>query len=101
VTTEYLHWSEQPTEFNREDHSITIPRPGNASLVLKALIGGVQHRKGIHGRGQWHKLNIRKDPEGNEHLTGMVEANRLLFSRDSTRKRKPPPRENLTRRLLR
>jgi hypothetical protein len=40
VTTEYLHWSEQPIEFNREDHPITIPRPGNAPLVLKARIGG-------------------------------------------------------------
>jgi hypothetical protein len=38
VTTEYLHWSEQPIEFNREDHPITVPRPGNAPLVLKAQI---------------------------------------------------------------
>jgi hypothetical protein len=40
VTTEYVHWSEQPIEFNREDHPITVPRPGNAPLVLKAQIGG-------------------------------------------------------------
>jgi hypothetical protein len=40
VTTEYLHWSEQPIEFSREDHPITIPRPRNAPLVLKAQIGG-------------------------------------------------------------
>jgi hypothetical protein len=40
VTTEYLHWSEQPIEFNREDLPITVPRPGNAPLVLKAQIGG-------------------------------------------------------------
>jgi hypothetical protein len=40
VTIEYLHWSEQPIEFNREDHPITVPRPGNAPLVLKAQIGG-------------------------------------------------------------
>jgi hypothetical protein len=40
VTTEYLHWFEQPIEFNREDHPITVPRPGNAPLVLKAQIGG-------------------------------------------------------------
>jgi hypothetical protein len=39
-TTEYLHWSEQPIEFNREDHPIIVPRPGNAPLVLKAQIGG-------------------------------------------------------------
>jgi hypothetical protein len=36
ATTEYLHWSEQPIEFNREDHPITVPRPGNAPLVLDA-----------------------------------------------------------------
>jgi hypothetical protein len=28
AATEYLHWSEQPIEFNREDHPITVPRPG-------------------------------------------------------------------------
>jgi hypothetical protein len=39
ATTEYLHWSEQPIEFNRDDHPITVPRPGNAPLVLKAQIG--------------------------------------------------------------
>jgi hypothetical protein len=40
VTIEYLHWSEQPIEFNREDHPITIPQPRNMPLVLKAQIGG-------------------------------------------------------------
>jgi hypothetical protein len=35
VTTEYLHWSEQPIEFNREDHPITLPRPGNALMTHK------------------------------------------------------------------
>jgi hypothetical protein len=40
VTTEQLHWSKQPIEFDREDHPITVPRPGNAPLVLKAQIGG-------------------------------------------------------------
>jgi hypothetical protein len=39
ATTEYLHWSEQPIEFNREDHPITVPRLGNAPLLLKAHIG--------------------------------------------------------------
>jgi hypothetical protein len=39
ATTEYLHWSEQPIEFNREDHPITVPRPRNMPLVLKAQIG--------------------------------------------------------------
>jgi hypothetical protein len=37
---QYLDWSEQPIEFSREDHPITVPRPGNAHLVLKAQIGG-------------------------------------------------------------
>jgi hypothetical protein len=40
VTTEYLDWSKQPIEFNREDHPITVPRPGNTPLVLKAQIRG-------------------------------------------------------------
>jgi hypothetical protein len=40
VTTKYLHWSEQPIEYNREDHPITVPQLGNAPLVLKAQIGG-------------------------------------------------------------
>jgi hypothetical protein len=39
ATTEYLHWSEQPIEFSKDDHPITVPRPGNAPLVLKAQIG--------------------------------------------------------------
>jgi hypothetical protein len=39
ATTEYLHWSEQPIEFSRDDHPITVPRPGNAPLVLKSQIG--------------------------------------------------------------
>jgi hypothetical protein len=38
-TTEYLHWSEQPIEFSRDDHPIIVPQPGNAPLVLKAQIG--------------------------------------------------------------
>jgi DNA-binding transcriptional regulator YiaG len=33
-------WSEQPIEFNREDHPIIVSRPRNAPLVLKAQIGG-------------------------------------------------------------
>jgi hypothetical protein len=39
ATTEYLHWSEQPIEFNSNDHPIIVPQPGNAPLVLKAQIG--------------------------------------------------------------
>jgi hypothetical protein len=40
VYTEYLHWSEQPIEFSREDHPITVSQPGNVPLVLKVKIGG-------------------------------------------------------------
>jgi hypothetical protein len=39
VTTEYLHWSEQPIKFSRDDHPITVPQPGNAPLALKVQIG--------------------------------------------------------------
>jgi hypothetical protein len=39
ATIEYLHWSEQPIEFSRDDHPIIVPQPGNAPLVLKAQIG--------------------------------------------------------------
>jgi hypothetical protein len=39
ATTEYLHWSEQPIEFSRDDHPISVPWPGNAPLVLKGQIG--------------------------------------------------------------
>jgi hypothetical protein len=39
ATMEYLHWSEQPIEFSKDDHPIIVPRPGNAPLVLKAQIG--------------------------------------------------------------
>jgi hypothetical protein len=38
ATMEYLHWLEQPIEFSKDDHPITVPRPGNAPLVLKAQI---------------------------------------------------------------
>jgi hypothetical protein len=39
TTTKYLHWSEQPIEFSRDDHPITVPRLGNTPLVLIAQIG--------------------------------------------------------------
>jgi hypothetical protein len=40
VTIEYFHCSEQPIEFSKEDHPITVARPGNTPLILKAQIGG-------------------------------------------------------------
>jgi hypothetical protein len=39
ATIEYLQWSKQPIQFSRDDYPITVPRPGNAPLVLKAQIG--------------------------------------------------------------
>jgi hypothetical protein len=39
ATTEYLHWSEQPIEFSRDDHPITVPRPGNAPWYPKLKLG--------------------------------------------------------------
>jgi hypothetical protein len=39
ATMKYLHWSEQPIKFSRDDHPIIVPRLGNAPLVLKAQIG--------------------------------------------------------------
>jgi hypothetical protein len=39
ATTEYLQWSEQPIEFSRDDHPITVPRPRNEPMLLKAQIG--------------------------------------------------------------
>jgi hypothetical protein len=39
ATTEYLHWSEQPIEFSRDDHPITVPRLGNALWYSKPKLG--------------------------------------------------------------
>jgi hypothetical protein len=38
ATMKYLHWSEQPIEFSRDDHPIIVPWLGNMPLVLKAQI---------------------------------------------------------------
>jgi len=40
ATTQYLDWSETPITFDREDHPIQVPRPGNAALILEAQISG-------------------------------------------------------------
>jgi hypothetical protein len=85
----------------RPNDKVQQSRPSKKSTQARTRTNGVegankriQHQTSIYGCGQWNKLNIRKDLEGNEHLTRMIEANRLLFSRGSARKRKPPPREN-------
>jgi hypothetical protein len=56
VTTEYLHCSEQPIEYNKEDHPITVPWHGNAPLVLKAQIGGYDVERVFMDAGS--KINL-------------------------------------------
>jgi hypothetical protein len=50
----------------------------------------IRHWASIHGHRQWNKPDIRKNPEGNEHLAGMPKADRLLFPWNSTMKCKSP-----------
>jgi hypothetical protein len=52
--------SEQPIEFNREDHPITVPWPGNAPLVLKAQIGGYDIERVFMDAGSGIKLIYAK-----------------------------------------
>jgi hypothetical protein len=100
VTTEYLHWSKQPIEFNREYHPITVPRPGNAPLVLKAQIGGYDVDRVFMDAGR-NKPDLRKNTSSNAHIAGIPEANRLLLPWNLTRKRQLPIGSNSTRHLLR
>jgi hypothetical protein len=99
ATIEYLRWSDQPVRFSRADHPRKVPRPARANGVEGAN-RGIRYWASIHGRRKQHKLNIRKNSEGNEHLVGKSKADRLLFPWNSTRKRKLPPRENRTRCLI-
>jgi hypothetical protein len=75
-------------------------RPPKESTQARACTNGIEganrrirHWASIHGHRQWNKPDIRKNPEGNEHLAGMPEADRLLFPRNSTRKCKSPLRK--------
>jgi hypothetical protein len=45
ATIEYLRWFDQPVRFSRVDHLRKVPRPGHASMVLKAQIGGYNVRR--------------------------------------------------------
>jgi hypothetical protein len=90
VTTEYLHWSEQPIEFNREDHPITVPPPGNAPLVLKAQIRGYDVESVFMNAGSGINLIYAKNTSSNAHIARIFEANRLLFPWNRTRKRQLP-----------
>jgi hypothetical protein len=40
ATIEYLRWSDQTIWFSRADHPRKVPRPGHASMALKAQIRG-------------------------------------------------------------
>jgi hypothetical protein len=53
ATTEYLHWSEQPIEFSRDDHPITVAQPGNV-LILLVDVGD-----------QWSLCMVNNQPVGN------------------------------------
>jgi hypothetical protein len=90
VTTEYLDWSEQPIEFNREDHPITVPPPGNAPLVLKAQIRGYDVESVFMNAGSGINLIYAKKTLSNAHIARIFEANRLLFPWNRTRKRQLP-----------
>jgi hypothetical protein len=101
VTTEYLHSSEQPIEFNREDHPIIVPRPGNAPLVLKAQIGGYDIERVFMDARSGINLIYAKNTSSNAHINGVPETNRPLFPWNRTRKHQLPIGSNSTRRLLR
>jgi hypothetical protein len=80
VNTEYLHWSEQPIKFSREDHPITVPRPGNVPLILKAQIGGYDVDRVFMDAGSGINLIYAKNSEGNAYITRVFKTDRLLFS---------------------
>src|SRR4051812_17745784 len=42
ATVEYLHWSDQPIGYTKEDHPRQVPRPGQSALVLPAVIQGYE-----------------------------------------------------------
>jgi hypothetical protein len=47
-------------EFNREDHPITVSRPKNAPLVLKAQIGGYNVERAFMDAGSGINLIYTK-----------------------------------------
>jgi hypothetical protein len=85
ATTEYLHWSKQPIEFNRDDHPITVPRPGNAPLVLKAQIGTYDIDRVFMDAGSGINLICKNSPS-NAHITRVPETNRLFLPQNHPRK---------------
>jgi hypothetical protein len=101
ATTEYLHWSEQPIKFNREDHPITVPRPGNAPLVLKAQIGTYDIDRIFMNVGNGINLIYTKNAQSNAYITRVLEANRQFLPQDRTRKFQLSTRSDSTQCLLR
>jgi hypothetical protein len=86
ATTEYLHWSEQPIEFNSNDHPIIVPQPGNAPLVLKAQIGTYDVDRVFMDAGSRINLIYAKKSPSNAHITRVPETNRLLLPWNRPRK---------------
>jgi hypothetical protein len=94
ATTEYLRWSDQTIRFSREDHPKKSTQDRECTNGVKGANQRIRYRTSIHGCWQWYKPNICKNFKGTEYITGMATAGKLLFSRDSTRKRKSSTREN-------
>jgi hypothetical protein len=101
VSREYLHWSEQPIEFNRKDHPITVPRPGNAPVVLKTKIGGYGVERVCMDTGSRINLIYAKTLQAMSISLEFPQANKLFFPWNRTWKRKLPIGLNSTQHLLR
>jgi hypothetical protein len=104
IITTIHHWVPTMVRPNSQVQQI---RPPKKCTWARARANGVEgadwrirRRMIIHGCWQWYKPNICKNFKGNEYITGLAIADRLLFPRDSTRKCKSPTRENRTRRLF-
>jgi hypothetical protein len=74
AATEYLHWSEQPIEFSRDDHPITVSRPENAPLVLKSQTGTYDVDRVFMDAGSGINL-IYTNSMSNTHFIRVPEAN--------------------------
>jgi hypothetical protein len=101
ATTKYLHWSEQPIEFSRDDHPITVPRPGNAPLVLKAQIGTYDINRIFMDAGSEINLIYAKTLRAMHISLEFLKANRLFLPWDRAKKCQLSTRSDSTQRLLR
>jgi hypothetical protein len=84
ANTEYLHWSEQPVEFSKEDHQIIVPRPENAPLVLKAQIGGYNVERIFMDAGSGINLIYAKKPSGQCIVYSNSSSRRIARSMESS-----------------